>query len=92
MKCKMSRGPDGWTKFCRILNFALVFETVLAFALIYVPGINSGLQMEMLFPTAWFPCLPFVILGRGSMIQLMSLKETKSDFVVVSTPKLGGRS
>ena len=88
----MSRGPDGWTKFCRILNFALVFETVLAFALIYVPGINSGLQMEMLFPTAWFPCLPFVILGRGLMIQLMSLKETKSDFVVVSTPKLGGRS
>ena len=58
---------------CRILNFALVFETVLAFALIYVPGINSGLQMEMLFPTAWFPCLPFVILGRGPIMQLMSL-------------------
>ena len=73
MKCKMSRGPDGWTKFCRILNFALVFETVLAFALIYVPGINSGLQMEMLFPTAWFPCLPFVILGRGSITPLMRL-------------------
>lgn len=59
--------------FCRVLNFALVFETVLAFALIYIPGINSGLQMEMLFPTAWFPCLPFVILGRGSIIPLMRL-------------------
>ena len=59
--------------FCRVLNFALLFETVLAFALIYIPGINSGLQMEMLFPTAWFPCLPFVILGRGSIIPLMRL-------------------
>ena len=67
------RGRDRWTTFCRVLNFALIFETILAFVLIYVPGINSGLQMEMLFPTAWFPCLPFVILGRGPIFQLMSL-------------------
>lgn len=44
-----------------ILNFALIFETFLAILLIYVPGLNNGLQMEMLYPLSWLPPLPFVI-------------------------------
>ena len=44
-----------------ILNFALVFETLLALVLIYVPGLNAGLQMGMLSPISWFPPIPFII-------------------------------
>jgi sodium/potassium-transporting ATPase subunit alpha len=46
-----------------VMNFALLFETLLAILLIYVPGINTGLQMEMVHP--WhlcFPWLPFALL------------------------------
>ncbi len=51
------KGMGNW-----VLNFALVFETFLAFLLIYIPGLNSGLQLEMLYPLSWLPCLPFVAL------------------------------
>lgn len=51
------RGMGNW-----VLNFALIFETLVAFILIYIPGINSGLQMEMLSPVWWFPPIPFIIL------------------------------
>ena len=44
-----------------VLNFALVFETILAFALIYIPGLNTGLQLDMLYPLSWLPSLPFVL-------------------------------
>merc|ERR1719384_2453609 len=33
-----------------VLNFALLFETLLALLLIYIPGLNNGLQLEMLHP------------------------------------------
>jgi hypothetical protein len=28
-----------------VLNFAIVFETLVALVLIYIPGLNSGLQV-----------------------------------------------
>ena len=31
-----------------VIKFALLFETLLAFILIYIPGLNSGLQLGML--------------------------------------------
>lgn len=45
-----------------VLCFGLVFETLLAFVLIYVPGVNSGLQMAMVYPLNWLVPLAFVIL------------------------------
>ena len=44
-----------------VLNTSLIFETLLALMLIYVPGLNSGLQMSMLNPIFWFPPFPFII-------------------------------
>jgi len=43
--------------------FAILFETLLAFLLIYIPGINSGLQMGPLNPVSWFPQLAFIVLA-----------------------------
>lgn len=34
------RGMGNW-----VLNFAILFETLVAFVLIYIPGLNSGLQV-----------------------------------------------
>ena len=45
-----------------VLNVALIFETLLAFVLIYVPGLNTGLQMNMLHPLNWFPPIPFIVI------------------------------
>ena len=44
-----------------ILNFALVFETALAILLVYIPGLNNGLQMEMVYPLSWLPPVPFIL-------------------------------
>jgi len=35
------RGMSNW-----VLNFAIVFETLIALILIYIPGLNSGLQVQ----------------------------------------------
>jgi hypothetical protein len=35
-----------------VLNFAIVFETIVAFVLIYIPGLNSGLQVQNPFHTS----------------------------------------
>lgn len=51
------RGCNNW-----VLNFSIVFETILALLLIYIPGINSGLQMRALNPISWFPPVPFMLL------------------------------
>lgn len=45
-----------------LLNFALIFETMLAILLIYIPGLNNGLQLEFLDPFLWLPPLPFLLL------------------------------
>ncbi len=46
-----------------MLNFALIFETLLALILIYLPGLNWGLQMDFLYPVMWFPPIPFIFLA-----------------------------
>ena len=43
----------------------MVFELLLALVLIYVPGLNSGLQLNWLYPVSWFPAAPFVLLAFG---------------------------
>ena len=44
-----------------MINYALIFETALAILLIYLPGLNSGLQFDMLHPLCWLPSAPFII-------------------------------
>ena len=51
------RGMNNW-----VLNFAMLFEILIAFVLIYIPGLNNGLQMENLSPVWWFPPIPFIML------------------------------
>jgi len=45
-----------------VLCFGLVFETLLSMVIIYVPGVNSGLQMDAVYPLNWLVPLAFVIL------------------------------
>jgi sodium/potassium-transporting ATPase subunit alpha len=45
-----------------VTKFALLFETLLAFILIYIPGLNSGLQLGMLHPLMFLCPMPFVLL------------------------------
>ena len=44
-----------------MLNISVVFAPLLALLLIYLPGLNSGLQMSMLYPWSLFPPIPFII-------------------------------
>uniref|UniRef100_A0A1I8C3A0 Sodium/potassium-transporting ATPase subunit alpha n=1 Tax=Meloidogyne hapla TaxID=6305 RepID=A0A1I8C3A0_MELHA len=53
----VQQGMSNW-----ILNFGLVFETVLAALLCYLPGTDQGLRMYGLRFTWWFPAIPFSIL------------------------------
>lgn len=48
------QGMNNW-----MLNFGLVFETVLAAALSYTPGLDKGLNMYPLKFFWWLPALPF---------------------------------
>jgi sodium/potassium-transporting ATPase subunit alpha len=45
-----------------IMNFGLVFETLLAVTLSYTPGMDKGLRMYPLKINWWFPAVPFSIL------------------------------
>jgi sodium/potassium-transporting ATPase subunit alpha len=45
-----------------VLNFAVFFETAVAIVLIYLPGLNNGLQLAHLNPISWLPPLPFMAL------------------------------
>jgi len=48
------------------LNFALIFETLLAFAIIYLPGNEEGLQLAPLYnPVWWLPGMAFSIVLIG---------------------------
>lgn len=42
-----------------MLNFGLVFETLLAAALCYTPGLDKGLNMYPLKFFWWLPAMPF---------------------------------
>ena len=59
------------------MNIALVFETLLAFILIYIPGLNSGLQLGMLHPLMFLCPMPFVLF-RG----VITTKATKAAALV----------
>jgi sodium/potassium-transporting ATPase subunit alpha len=60
------------------LNFALIFETLLAAFLSYTPGMDSALQMYPLRWNWWLPALPFSVLififdeGRKLLIRNVS--------------------
>ncbi len=45
-----------------VMNFGLVFETLLAACLSYTPGMDKGLKMYPLYITWWLPGVPFSIL------------------------------
>merc|ERR1711936_1334302 len=51
------QGMKNW-----IMNFGLIFETVLAAFLSYTPGMDKGLRMYPLKPTWWLPAIPFSVL------------------------------
>ena len=52
-----SQGVGNWA-----LNFALVFETVLAAVLSYTPGMDKGLNMYPLKGNWWVPAMSFTLL------------------------------
>ena len=51
------QGMKNW-----VMNFGLVFETVLAIILSYTPGMDKGLRMYPLKANWWFPAIPFSLL------------------------------
>merc|ERR1712106_178429 len=51
------QGMKNW-----VMNFGLVFETVLAAFMSYTPGMDKGLKMYPLKFSWWFPALPFSLL------------------------------
>merc|ERR1712061_774191 len=51
------QGMSNW-----VMNFGLVFETLLACFLSYTPGMDKGLKMYPLKINWWFPAVPFSIL------------------------------
>jgi len=61
--CKTRRNSivhQGMTN--HVLNFALVFETVLAAFMCYCPGLDKGLRMYPLKAGWWVPAMPFSLL------------------------------
>merc|ERR1711884_495940 len=51
------QGMSNW-----VMNFGLVFETLLACFLSYTPGMDKGLKMYPLKINWWFPAVPFSLL------------------------------
>merc|ERR1712110_570503 len=51
------QGMTNW-----VMNFGLIFETLLACFLSYTPGMDKGLKMYPLKLNWWFPAIPFSIL------------------------------
>ena len=51
------QGMNNW-----VMNFGLVFETLLAAFLSYTPGMDKGLKMYPLKFSWWLPALPFSLL------------------------------
>jgi len=51
------QGMTNW-----VMNFGLLFETLLAAFLSYTPGMDKGLKMYPLKINWWFPAIPFSIL------------------------------
>merc|ERR1712106_920405 len=51
------QGMSNW-----VMNFGLVFETLLAAFMSYTPGMDKGLKMYPLKINWWFPAIPFSLL------------------------------
>ena len=51
------QGMKNW-----VMNFGLVFETLLAAFMSYTPGMDKGLKMYPLKFNWWFPAIPFSLL------------------------------
>merc|ERR1719427_1220418 len=51
------QGMKNW-----VMNFGLLFETLLAIFLSYTPGMDKGLKMYPLKFSWWFPAVPFSLL------------------------------
>jgi sodium/potassium-transporting ATPase subunit alpha len=51
------QGMTNW-----VMNFGLIFETLLAAFLSYTPGMDKGLKMYPLKLNWWFPAIPFSLL------------------------------
>merc|ERR1712055_90735 len=51
------QGMKNW-----VMNFGLIFETILAAFLSYTPGMDKGLKMYPLKINWWFPAAPFSLL------------------------------
>jgi len=51
------QGMKNW-----VLNFGILFETLLAVVLSYTPGMDKGLRMYPLKLYWWFPAMPFSFL------------------------------
>merc|ERR1712123_118255 len=51
------QGMNNW-----VMNFGLVFETLLAAFMSYTPGMDKGLKMYPLKISWWFPAVPFYLL------------------------------
>ncbi|CAB4062745.1 ATP1A [Lepeophtheirus salmonis] len=49
-------GMGNWT-----LNFSIIFETILIIVIIYIPGLNNGLQFRGENPVSWFSAIPFML-------------------------------
>ena len=60
----LETNPSLWTQGMNnwIMNFGLVFETLLAAFLSYTPGMDKGLKMYPLKINWWFPAAPFSLL------------------------------
>jgi len=63
-----------------VLNFSLLFETLLALLVIYLPGAQSGLQLAPLHPLWWLPGVAFslVLLGYEELRKAISRKHEGS--------------
>ena len=61
-----------------VLTFAIAFETVLAFLIIYSPGSSTGLQLAPLSPLWWLPGFAFSLV----LICYEELRKAISRFVL----------
>merc|ERR1719392_595373 len=57
MNSVFQQGMKNW-----VMNFGLVFETLLAAFMSYTPGMDKGLKMYPLKFSWWFPAVPFSLL------------------------------
>lgn len=70
-----------------MLNFGLVFETVLGAFFCYVPGLSTGLGTRAIEIQHWFPAMPFaiVILGYDEIRKYVMRLQGEEGWVYINT-------